>query len=265
MNFLLIISKADIAATTFNEQLFQNYDLKNISENYYLLKTNGINKIYVWITQKQHLYLNEKEDLDSQIPNYKQINQIIFLSKHSTLTNNKPPSMLIHSIGNWGKAELGGKDHTLVKTDPILIRTLLLELKKNKYPQIKKYEIKQEATHHGPYLNKNTIFFEIGSQEIDWKNKNAVKYMLTILISNIINYNRQKIKTQKNWVEAVGVGGSHYCTKFNRITFDEKKQFCFGHVVANYAIQEIEKNPKLLNQAKEKSGAKIIIREEEIK
>jgi len=259
MNFLIIISEKDLASLTLGEKLKEK-PYSKVSGNLYKLDIDGENNIYFKEITTRHIY-SKQEDI---IPKDIKVDNIIFLSKHSTLNEFKPKAMTVHAIGNWGKAELGGKDSTIVKTDPILIRSLLMALKKNKPKNIKSYEVKQEATHHGPYLDYSTIFYEIGSQESDWSNKDVAKYMIDILLDTIKNYDKQKIISEKNWIPAVGVGGSHYCTRFNKKTFQNSNQFAFGHVAPNYVLEDVRKNPDILEQAKEKSNAKRIIKEEEL-
>ncbi len=260
MNFLIIISNQDIASLTFKQVIFSKYMLEEIKNNLFLMKNDAKNKIYIKIIDCLHITCKEEEILNDSLI----IDQIIFLTRHSTLSEIKPKSMTVHACGNFGKAELGGLDHTLTKTDPILIRSLLLKLKKNKPLLIKPYEVKQEATHHGPSLSISTIFYEIGSSQEDWKNVDVAEYMLEILFNIINNYDKEEIKKERKWIEAVGIGGSHYCTKFNKKTFDEKELNCFGHVVASYALFEIKERPELLEEAKEKSNSKLIIKEEEL-
>ncbi len=259
MKILIIASKEDLASINLKEELFNNYSLEKIEEEIYKIKIEGENEIFFKEISETHIYSSEKN-----IVGEKKYDQIIFLSRHSTLSENKPKCMTVHAIGNWGIAELGGKDHKVVKTDPILMRLLLIELKKNKPKEIKEYEVKQEATHHGPYLEESTLFYEIGSCENDWKNKLVSKYMIKILIENIKDYNKEEIKNKNQWIEAVGFGGSHYCTRFNRLTFNINNKYCFGHVVANYGVKHVEENKNLLKEAKEKSNSKVIIYEESI-
>jgi len=261
MNFLIIISNQDPASLNFKEVLFTKYKLERIKDKVFELALNdSINKIYIKVIDSMHIFSKEEEIIEPDLD----INQIIFLSKHSTLGEIKPKSLTVHAIGNWGKADLGGLDHTVIETDPILIRSLLLELKKNKPLSLKPYEIKQEATHHGPYLSVSTIFYEIGSDKDAWNDKVPSEFMLTSLFNIISNYDRDKIKNEKGWIEAVGVGGSHYCTKFNKKTFDEKYSYSFGHIVASYGLDEIKLRPELIKQAKEKSNATVVIKEEEL-
>lgn len=263
MNLLLICSKTDLAAVNFFEILTtEMFSFKKITENLWFLEKE--NKIYLTLTEKTHLYMDDKDIFEYEKEAETKFDQIIFLSKHSTLSEIKPRTISVHSVGNWGKAELGGKDDTVVKTDPILVRALLLEFY-NQKPNALKYEIKQEATHHGPFLEKSTIFVEIGSDENAWNDKETAFFISKILISIISNYDKEKTKLENNWIETVGFSGSHYCTKFNRLTFNKENKYCFGHIIPNYAITQIKEKEQLkriLEQAKVKSNSDLILNED---
>ncbi|MDD3976328.1 MAG: D-aminoacyl-tRNA deacylase [Candidatus ainarchaeum sp.] len=260
MNILLINSKKDDASNNLTKSLENIYNFKKIKENLYILdEINNLNQISLIKIDKLHIYL-EKEYLEKITKDY---DIVIFLSKHSTLSETKPKAMTVHAIGNFGKAELGGEDKILVQTDPILIRLLLYNLKKNKIKEIKPYEVKQEATHHGPYLEKTALFYEIGSQKSDWENKDVGEYMAKILIQTIRNYNKEEIKKKNNWIEAVGISKSHYCTQFNKYTFKKNFKYCIGHVFPKYALKEY-KNNNLEEEILKKINTKIIINEKNI-
>lgn len=260
MNILLICSKTDLAAINFFETLTTgDFGFEKFSENFWFL--DRINKIFLVLIEKTHIFMSDKDILEIEKQANMVFEQIIFLSKHATLGEIKPRSITAHSVGNWGKAELGGLDERLVKTDAILIRALLLNLFNNK-PKTLKYEIKQEATHHGPYLEKSTIFLEIGSDENAWVDKVASEFVCKKLIKIISEYDKEKTKQKNDWEEVVGFGGSHYCTKFNRFTLDSKNKFCFGHVIPDYALRQItdmQKLKELLELAKAKSDAFMVL------
>jgi len=261
MNFFLVCSKNDPAAINFFETLTNySFGFNKLSDNLWILKKE--NKIFLVLTEKMHLYIDDTDISIFEKEAKTKFDQIIFLSKHSTLSEIKPRTISVHAIGNWGKAELGGIDETLVETDAILIRSLLMDLN-NKSKNLE-YEIKQEATHHGPFINKSVIFVEIGSDEKAWKDKKVSEFVIDCLINLIKDYDKYKIKHEKDWVDAVGFGGSHYCTKFNRFTFDKKNKYCFGHVIPDYALDKIKNSDKLktlLEQAKQKSNSDIVINE----
>jgi D-aminoacyl-tRNA deacylase len=262
MNILLICSKTDLAAVNFFETLTtRDFGFEKFSENLWFLEKK--NKIFLILTEKTHLYMNDSDisvfEKDANI----KFEQIIFLSRHSTLGENKPRSITAHAVGNWGKAELGGKDEMVVKTDGILIRSLLLDFYLKK-PKALEYEIKQEATHHGPFLSKSTIFVEIGSNEKAWTDKDICDFVSKELIFIISDYDNKETKEKKAWIEAIGFGGSHYCTKFNRLTFNSENKYCFGHIIPDYALKLITNKTKLkelLERAKEKSNSSLILDE----
>lgn len=85
----------------------------------------------------------------------------IFASKHRSKENT--PSFAVHAIGNWYKAELGGKEKKLCTSSAALLKNLLLEL--NESAKSANYKITIEATHHGPFVEKPAVFIEIGSAE----------------------------------------------------------------------------------------------------
>ncbi|MEI8364513.1 MAG: D-aminoacyl-tRNA deacylase, partial [archaeon] len=117
MNFLIIVSNQDPASLNFKEVLFTKYKLEKIKDKVFELVLSGsINKIYVKVIDSMHIFSKEEEVIEPDLD----INQIIFLSKHSTLGEIKPKSLTVHAIGNWGKADLGGFDHTVIETDPTL-------------------------------------------------------------------------------------------------------------------------------------------------
>lgn len=251
MKILLICSKNDQASVNFFETLTsKNFNFRKIKENHWIL-----DNIDLILIEKTHLYIEEK-DIFSYLK--EKDTQLIFLSKHSTLSEQKPRTISAHAVGNWNTAEYGGKNETLVKTNPIIIRELLFNLHHNK-PKNIKYEVKQEATHHGPYLEYSTFFVEIGSDVNAWNDKIVCEYVCKELINYLSNEHLDK----KEYKKAVGFGGSHYCTKFNKYTFDKNNMFCFGHIIPEYAIKNTtnEKLKLLLEQAKEKSQAEIILDE----
>jgi len=262
MNILLICSKNDLASVNFFETLTTlDFGFTKFSKNLWFLDKD--NKIFLVLIEKMHLYLEQEEIVALEKEANLEFEQIIFLSKHSTLSEIKPRTISVHAVGNWGKAELGGKDETVVKTDPILIRSLLLDLYTFK-PKTIPFEIKQEATHHGPYLDKSTIFVEIGSDENAWKDKSVCEFVCKELIKVISDYDKEKTKQEGKWEEVVGVGGSHYCTKFNRLTFYPENKYCFGHIIPDYALKQItdkQKLRKILEQTKVKSNSSLVIDE----
>ncbi|MFX0184908.1 MAG: D-aminoacyl-tRNA deacylase [Candidatus Hodarchaeota archaeon] len=167
---------------------------------------------------------------------------IIYLSRHSA--QSLRPSFTVHPIGNFGVAEFGGKNATLVKCNSFLMKRLLLNIKElvdseNYNPKFN-YEISLEVTHHGPFSESTVVFIEVGSSETQWKDLEACR-----IIADAVNYTDfNNIGRNSDWVSVIGFGGNHYATKFTRYMLDS--EFAFGHICAKYALQWL--NKELMHQ-----------------
>ncbi|MFW5661652.1 MAG: D-aminoacyl-tRNA deacylase, partial [Oceanicaulis sp.] len=97
---------------------------------------------------------------------------IIFLSKHAARSRND--AMCVHAVGNFGSAQLGGKDGMLVPTDPAILTALYRALKE-RAPRtaVGSYEVSLEAVHHGPFSEAPVIFYELGASEENWEDAEA--------------------------------------------------------------------------------------------
>ncbi|HPD08453.1 MAG TPA: D-aminoacyl-tRNA deacylase [Methanomassiliicoccales archaeon] len=149
-----------------------------------------------------------------------EIGEVVFLSKHRAASGR--PTLTVHPIGNFGRAEYGGRDGTLVPASPAFMSGLLraLSVSAKGLP----FEVSYEVTHHGPYLEMPTTFVEIGSDEGGWGNQEAGKAVTRALLG---------------WVPAdgptvVGVGGGHYAPRFTEVTL--AKRVRFGHMVAKHVL-----------------------------
>jgi len=87
------------------------------------------------------------------------------------------------------------------------------------------YEISMEATHHGPIIEKQCLFIEIGSTEKQWNDSRAGE-----LIAKVI---QKAISEKPKDAESVlCIGGPHYCPNFNKIQLNSN--YAVGHVIAQY-------------------------------
>lgn len=160
---------------------------------------------------------------------------VIFLSRHSA--KSLRPSLTVHPIGNFGTAEFGGRDATLVACHSFLMKRFLLNIYElmtsGKYNLLYDYEISLEATHHDPFANSSVVFIEVGSAEPQWNDLEACR-----LIADAVNNTQFDNLTQGNeWVSVIGFGGNHYATKFTRYTLEA--EYAFGHICAKYAIPHL--------------------------
>lgn len=167
---------------------------------------------------------------------------IIFLSRHSA--QSLRPSLTVHPIGNFGTAEFGGRDDTLVECHSFLLKRLLLNIKELKasgeYKLLFDYETSLEVTHHGPFSKPPVVFIEVGSSEPQWSDLEACR-----LIADAVNKTQfDNLAHDCEWVSVIGFGGNHYTTKFTRYMLES--EFAFGHICAKYAIPQL--TPELIHQ-----------------
>ena len=134
--------------------------------------------------------------------------------------------MSTHCIGNWGKAELGGRDKTLVPANSFLIKNFLLGLQQQKEEKQLDYEVCLEAVHHGPSLSKPTAFIELGSSEKQWRDKKAAGAIAEVIL------NRTSI--EGNFKSAIALGGSHYCPEFTKLVL--RTDWALGCICPQYAL-----------------------------
>ena len=240
---LIIASNADSASINLRERLlemsswikcgeYDGIDMWEITEmkGDYCIKGTRLVSI-------NNLHINaEKIDETFEKENNVKIDNIIFLSRHKAAS--KKPSLTVHPIGNWGKAEYGGKEGEITPTSPELMTGLLRKIKEN---QIEGFDVCFEATHHGPLLDTPTIFLEIGSTESEWEDKVPAQALIKSLLE--VKYNKGK--------NVVGIGGGHYTPRFTEAALTHNVNF--GHMVANYGIPYV--NTEKIKEAIETSNA----------
>jgi D-aminoacyl-tRNA deacylase len=164
----------------------------------------------------------------------------VFLSKHRSGSNTK--SFAVHSIGNWSGAKAGGKYRELVPGSAALQRLIFLELQNAR----EGYETTMEATHHGPYMEKPSLFVEVGSTEEEWQDIENAKIISNAVLNAIEKFS---LGNYEKPVVAIGIGGPHYCNNFNKLV--ERKNYAFAHVCPKHSLNELD--PEMLKQAMEKT------------
>jgi len=260
MNIAIISSLKDKASVNIKENIINNFNFNKLEEqfennNTYQYTTNS--KIIKLYTINSELIF--AENIDNKI----NADLFIFISKHSAREDRK--SLTLHPIGNFGKADLGGKEETLCIAPAVYLKNIFIELNKN--AQNSDYEVFMEATHHGPFLEKPALFVEIGTTEKEWEDKNAgniiAKSLISIIKNNsnnnflknknnneLINENFNINKIRNNNYESVFViGGSHYNYLANKVML--KSDYASGHICAKYNLEKL--NIDLIKQAMEKT------------
>ena len=240
---LIVSSEVDTASINLRDRLlemalweedgfFDNRPIWSLTKDYGEFCKKGTRLITI---EKLHIYA---EDIDKEWEqqNNEEIDNIIFLSRHKAASGR--PSLTVHPIGNWGSAEYGGKESEISGASPKWMTGLLLKIKENRIPG---YDVCFEATHHGPLLEKPTMFLEIGSSESEWEKKEPAEALINSLLD---------LKPAIG-INIVGIGGGHYTPRFTEAALSHN--VCFGHMVANYGVPAL--NPTLIQKAIKCSNA----------
>lgn len=216
--FLVIASKQDLAGMNIAEQLLK-------------FRKNPISEILSKEEKFFDVFFVDNSILHEENLNLDKISEydfVIFASKHKSEKNEK--ALTVHAPGNFSFEEpkFGGKPGKVCKASALFQKQIFQKLKENAEKAVlKKYNVTLEATHHGPLINKPCLFIEIGSTEIEWKDKRA-GFAVAKTISEAIEEFK---KNQYNEI-AIGLGGGHYCSEFNKLQLNSN--VAISHVIPKY-------------------------------
>jgi D-aminoacyl-tRNA deacylase len=149
---------------------------------------------------------------------------LVFASTHKSAAGK--PSLTTHPVGNWGKAELGGKDRHLVPTNSFLLKNFLTGLEKKRDELSLPYDVSLEVTHHGPFLSRQTVFIELGSCEEQWKDLKAAEAIAQVI--------QESTSTEGDFRSAIALGGGHYAPEFTKLVL--RTEWALGHICPQYAL-----------------------------
>ncbi len=235
MNIAIIVSTENYAGINTKENLIKLFPFKKTSEVFDDYEIYSLNKIKIYTTNNKLIFY---ESIDKKI----HADLFIFATTHKSEKNIN--SLSLHSIGNFNQAGLGGKSKTLVPLFASFMKLAFIEL--NNQGKNSSYEITLEATHHGPFLEKPSMFIEIGSSEKQWKDKEAG----SIIAKTIINTLTKNIP---GYEVALALGGTHYCANFNKIMLNSNIALSF--ICPKFNLQYLDED--LLKQMIEKTQEKI--------
>ena len=160
----------------------------------------------------------------------------IFASTHRSASN--MPSLTVHTPGNWGPAELGGKERCLNNAYAGKVKIVAQEMARLA-PQLPGWSVSVEVDHHGPTLQRPVLFAEIGSGEAQWKNPVAGEIVARSIIA--------AIRDRREFECHIGFGGTHYAPKFTpKILGGE---IAMGHIISGYALQRDGTDVEMAQQA----------------
>ncbi|MBI2656525.1 hypothetical protein HYX03_02195 [Candidatus Woesearchaeota archaeon] len=232
MNIAIISSSKDPAGINIRNKLIELFNFEKANGNFDDNPIFQYDKIQNKII-KSYL-INEDlifaENIDEKI----KADIFVFASKHRSKENT--PSFTVHSIGNWGKAEFGGQEGKLCFSSAILLKNLFIEL--NNAAKDTNYELAMEATHHGPFVEKPAVFVEIGSTEKEWNDVKNGEIISKTIMKGLNSQNQE-------YNIAVGIGGPHYCSNFNKIAL--RTDIAVSHICPKYRLDKL--NEELIKQS----------------
>jgi len=232
MNITILISKSDPAG----QNMYSFLKEKELPDNV---------KIYFYDCKCVFA-----EDIDKEVEGTDSEGDIyIFATTHTSKSGK--PSFCVHVQGNWGKAELGGKDNELCIAPVYLMRKAYLEVVKA--AEGTDYEPILEVTHHGPYLEKPCFFMEIGSGEEAWTDKDAGERMANAIYNTVTG----TLDENPEILPAIGVGGQHNVPVLSKYVV--RNQIALGHVMAKYSLESFSREKMLQAMEKTLPKAKLVV------
>ncbi|MFA5953499.1 MAG: D-aminoacyl-tRNA deacylase [Candidatus Pacearchaeota archaeon] len=209
--YLIIASKQDLAGMNILTQFFQYID-EFQNKNVKFETVDGS------ILDEGNLDLEKINNFDF----------VVFASKHSTSSTEKQKTISIHAPGNFREVWGGGKQGKLGISSALFNKHLFENLEQQIQDlDLRGYKLTLEVTHHGPLINKPCLFLEIGSTEIDWKDKRA-----GFVIANALKKAIDTFEENKYREIAVAIGGPHYCPSFNKI--QSNSNVAISHIIPGY-------------------------------
>ena len=177
-NEILSISEWEEIDTFFDVPVYKNQSMKDL--------------FLITLEDKAILHENLVEQIHDEInitPT-----QAIYISRHRSKTGN--PTLTTHPIGNYGKAEFGGKERTLSTSHPYLMTQILRNIHALAKKEKMIHQVCFEVTHHGPYMSIPTLFAEVGSSQTEWEKR----YPAHIVAQSVLTALSESQNKQKNCI-----------------------------------------------------------------
>lgn len=160
---------------------------------------------------------------------------VVIVSRHQAKSGRN--SLTVHPIGNWGRADFGGRDGEVVPSSPGAMTDGLRRVASAAGGL--GYEATFEATHHGPYLETPTFYIEVGTGPETWGDPGAA----SVLADAVLN------ARDPGYPVALGFGGGHYVPRITDVAL--RRKVSFGHLAPSYALDSL--NPDVVAQAIERT------------
>ncbi|MBI4438734.1 hypothetical protein HY640_02275 [Candidatus Woesearchaeota archaeon] len=211
MKAAIVTSTVNPASANIREQLISRHGFREMQRVHHLVLGSVLVAMHSF--DRELLFFDGMD---------KMIDADVFIFPYTHTSRAGVDAFAVHSVGNWGRAELGGMDRTLCPAPSALMKQLLKSLHGNSMG----VEVIQEATHHGPFVGKPSVFVEIGSSSGMYSSPEAGRIVADAIVSSLQSMNPVR--------SAVGIGGLHHCPNFSRVMLNT--DVSVAHVCPKYAL-----------------------------
>jgi len=222
---LIVASTKDTASMNIARKIIDNYELEKISESF---RQNPVYANTLAGREVKLVFANVELIHTQFLTEHFTPKLLIFVSRHSSVSG--IPTLSVHTPGNFGEAELGGITRKVSIAPASAMKEALLEMFRQREQQRLNYKVSYECTHHGPSLDVPTMFVELGSSPMQWKDLKAAEAVAHAAMAAVTK--------QSTYSAVLGVGGPHYNEKFTKLALNT--HIAFGHIIPKYAIPEID-------------------------
>jgi D-aminoacyl-tRNA deacylase len=244
---VIVVSNEDLAGLNIKRQLLASGKFKETEK-----KFEG-NVIYEEAKMKIPLItinrrLIEANHLDQAF----KTDLFLFASKHKS--ESEKPALLVHAPGNWtDDVSFGGNPKELAHTSAVIIKQILKELTREHDAHQLDYDVTSEVSHHGPTnLESPCVFVELGSNETYWQDPLGGKIVAETILKVLTEpFQRLNLKY------AIGFGGPHYASNFNRIQLST--DFAVSHIAPKHVLDNITEDLVMQSISKTKEKVKYAI------
>lgn len=221
---VLVTSEKDIASQTIRTVLIEEFGFFPTGDHFENNPILACDESTILITtNRDMIFCDHLEDhFDAEV--------FIFCSRHRAESGK--PALLVHSTGNLGNEALfGGNPQEVSVSAPSLVSIALRSLFNERLKRgLDEFDVSLEVTHHGPTSLKTPILFiELGSDEEYWSHKDGAGAVAASVM--------ECVKEPFCKDSAIGFGGTHYASKFNKLVFE--KGYKIGHMAPKYAVNDL--------------------------
>ncbi len=218
--YSIVCSEKDSAGMLMKKKFLENFGFKETEEEFdgnMVYKKENFRLVTI---KEDQVYADCLNELETEL--------IVFASKHASAKG--PKTFTAHAPGNWGKAELGGKERSLCPTYASLIKNYLCSMQEKRAERKLEHLVSVEQTHHGPCLEKPAVFIEMGSNEDHWTDEKAAEVICETIL--------EKTVLGGDYRTAIGIGGTHYNSEFTKLLL--RTNYALSHMCPEYALENLD-------------------------